>query len=51
MTGMNGSGGMMGMADMGLVTDMGLRNGWRERKHDQGDRSSQHAQDSLLQHH
>jgi hypothetical protein len=30
---------------------MGLRNGWRKRKHDQGDRGSQHAQDSLLQHH
>jgi hypothetical protein len=30
---------------------MGLRNGRRERKHDQGDRGSQYAQDSLLQHH
>lgn len=48
---MNMNDGMVRMADMGLMTGMSLRNGRRERKRDQGDRGSQYAQDSLLQHH
>ncbi|WFU19215.1 hypothetical protein [Bradyrhizobium sp. CB3481] len=45
MAAMDVNGGMM------RVADVGPGNGGRERKHDQDDRSSQHAHNSLLQHH